>query len=86
MQSEQYRLEALVRVRTDIESFVERLIRVLDALDSETEDLEDSDEDDDQINEPSLGATEELDQRKAWLACDLYTPDLECDHSMVWPL
>jgi hypothetical protein len=77
MSGKQSGLNDVLRIRADIEAFVDQLIQALDRLDSPDEELEDTDEDDDEILEPSLGATEHIDQRKSWQRNDLYAPDLE---------
>jgi hypothetical protein len=77
------RLEELARVRADIDVLVDRLILVLDEVDSEMEDLEDTDDDVDVMDEPALGATEDIDQRIAWETSPQHTPDLELDYSPV---
>lgn len=76
-------LNDLIRVRTQVENFVDRLIRTLDRIDVGTEDLEECDLEDDGTLEPSLGATESFDQRKSWRGDGMPTPDLERDSSCV---
>lgn len=71
-------LADLLRVRTQVENFIDRLVRTLDRIDADTEELEEFEEDDD-ILEPSLGATEDFDQRRSWRRVDLHSPDLEAD-------
>jgi hypothetical protein len=75
----------LVRLRLEIEEFIDHLIRELDKLDSEFDDYEDGDEDDDLETEPSLGSTNELDQTNAWQLPVEHSPDLEEDDNVVGP-
>ena len=71
------RLNDILRVRVQVERFVDRLIRTLDRLDAATDELEDTDIDDDEILEPDLGSTNDFDQRRSWRRYDLHTSDLE---------
>ena len=75
------RLNDILRVRVQVERFVDRLIRTLDRLDAATDELEDPDIDDDDILEPSLGSTDDFDQRQSWRRYDLHTPDGEQEGS-----
>lgn len=52
----------------------------LAVFEAEREDCEDSDEDDDTENEPSLGATEAIHQDAAWRADIRRSFDLEWEH------
>ena len=75
----------IARIRSEVETFVEGLILALDHIDARSEELEeceleDCDQDDDDISEPSLGATEHVDQRRSWHRDDICAPDLEMDH------
>jgi hypothetical protein len=73
-------LLALHHVRSKIEIFMDGVVQTLDRIDAVTEDLEDADEDDDLECEPSLGATEHVDQREAWRPSAYpQTPDLELE-------
>lgn len=83
MRREEDQREVLERLRSEIETFVDGLIGALDTIDSASEDLEDTD-DDDLVDEPSLGATEDFDQRKAWVSAAQHTPDLEEDEWIAW--
>jgi hypothetical protein len=75
------RLNDIIRVRIQVERFVDRLIRTLDRIDAVTDELEDTDIDDDDILEPSLGSTNDFDQRRGWRRYDLHMPDGEQDGS-----
>ena len=80
MRPDKETLLALEHVRSKIELFMNDIIQALDCIDAVTEDLEDVDEDDDRECEPSLGATEHLDQREAWRPGPYpHSPDLEPD-------
>jgi hypothetical protein len=80
MSTDKEALLALYHVRSKIEVFMNGVIRVLDGIDAFTEDLEDVDEDDDRECEPSLGATEHMDQREAWRpGAYAHSPDLEAE-------
>lgn len=80
MKAEDERLLALYRLRRKIEQFIDDVICALDRIDAVVEDLEDGEEEDDGDGEPSLGATEHIDQRKSWLQTPhSLTPDLEAE-------
>ena len=79
MRSNKDTLQELIKIRLDIEAFVDRVIHALNELDAETEDLEYCNDDDGVDGEPSLGATEDFDQQDAWRPTNQHTPDLEED-------
>lgn len=71
---------ALYRLRAEIEEFVDRIIALLDGIDAPDDEIEDFDEDDDRESEPSLGATEQFDQRRSWRPGPYpFAPDLEAE-------
>ena len=53
-------------LRRRLEAAIDRLIAAVDALDEPGMDLEDGHDAEEEFDEPSLGATEALDQRAAW--------------------
>jgi hypothetical protein len=80
MKTDKETLLALSQLRSKIEVFMDGVIRALDGIDAVAEELEDADEDDDREFEPSLGATEHVDQRKAWGSGPYpHSPDLEAE-------
>jgi hypothetical protein len=84
MKSDKETLLELHHVRSKIEFFVNGVIRALDRIDALTEDLEDVDEDDDRECEPSLGATEHIDQCAAWQPGPYpHVPDLEMECACI---
>lgn len=53
-------------LRRRLEAAIDRLIAAVDASDAADEDMEDGHDAEEEFDEPSLGATEALDQRSAW--------------------
>lgn len=53
-------------LRRRLEAAIDRLIAAVDALDEAGEDLEDGHDAEEELGEPSLGATEAIDQHVAW--------------------
>lgn len=70
----------LLSIRRALITCADQIIDAIDKIDARTDELEDVDEDDDTITEPSLGATNDINQDDAWRPDAVpFSSDLESD-------